>query len=122
MNYLALAACEKLFSDENTDENTIGMMNFFDKTSEPVRYRNLVSGALIESSVQRAVGYAIKREINNCNRDADHGVCMSDLLKAVNAEYKKLGTKVSNLLTETDIHSIAGDRYEQIKNIKSIMR
>ena len=47
---------------------------------------------------------------------------MSDLLKAVNAEYKKLGTKVSNLLTETDIHSIAGDRYEQIKNIKSIMR
>ncbi len=118
MNYLALAACEKLFSDENM----IGMINFFDNTSKPVRYRNLISGALIESSVQRAVGYAIKREITNGSRDIDHGVCMSDLLQAVDAEYKTLGTKISNLLTETDIHLIAGDRYDQIRNIKSIMR
>ncbi|MBU1198641.1 MAG: AAA family ATPase [Nanoarchaeota archaeon] len=118
VDYLSSEGVKKLFSDESV----LALMEFYDQTSEPVRYKNLVSGAIIEASVQRAADYAIKREIGNGKGNShDKGLGLSDLLRAIDAEFKEMGQNVKRSLTESDIRSIANDRYDQIKDIRNII-
>ena len=55
--------------------------------SETLHWRDLVSGALVKSVVERAKDFAIKRSI--AEPKANHGVRMDDLREAVKAEYSE---------------------------------
>jgi proteasome-associated ATPase len=56
-------------------------------SSETLYFKDLVSGALLKSIVDRAKSYAIKRAIADPNRNA--GVCLEDLIQAADQEYKE---------------------------------
>jgi proteasome-associated ATPase len=56
-------------------------------STEILHWRDLVSGALIKSTVERAKDFAIKRSIE-CN-SADEGLSVADLERAVRVEYKE---------------------------------
>lgn len=56
-------------------------------SSETLHWRDLVSGALIKSVVERAKDYAIARSIESPG--AEHGVRMDDLRAALKAEYQE---------------------------------
>ncbi|HWA82960.1 MAG TPA: AAA family ATPase [Fimbriimonadaceae bacterium] len=65
-------------------------------SSETLYFKDLVSGALLKSIVDRAKDYAIKRaiaEVSNTsipkNLDIAHGVSLDDLIRAANQEYKE---------------------------------
>lgn len=55
--------------------------------TDTLHWRDLVSGALIKSVVERAKDFAIKRSI--ATPDVNHGVRIDDLKKAVKAEYSE---------------------------------
>lgn len=55
--------------------------------TETLHWRDLVSGALIKSVVERAKDFAIKRSI--AEPEGNHGVRIDDLRAAVNAEYSE---------------------------------
>lgn len=55
--------------------------------SDTLHFRDLVSGALLKSIVDRAKDHAIQRAI--ANPEAKHGVSADDLVQAVNQEYKE---------------------------------
>lgn len=56
-------------------------------SSETLYYKDLVSGALLKSIVDRAKDLAIKRAIADPKKEA--GVALDDLLQAANQEYKE---------------------------------
>jgi proteasome-associated ATPase len=56
-------------------------------SSETLYYKDLVSGALLKSIVDRAKSYAIRRTIADPGRST--GVSMADLVEAANQEYKE---------------------------------
>lgn len=65
-------------------------------SSETLYFKDLVSGALLKSIVDRAKDYAIKRaiaEVSNASTpqrpSAHHGVSLDDLIRAANQEYKE---------------------------------
>jgi proteasome-associated ATPase len=55
--------------------------------SETLYWKDLVSGALLKSIVDRAKDYAIKRAIANPKQEA--GVSLEDLVEAANQEYQE---------------------------------
>ena len=55
--------------------------------TETLYYKDLISGALLKSIVDRAKDYAIKRAIADPSKD--QGVSLDDLIKAADAEYKE---------------------------------
>jgi proteasome-associated ATPase len=55
--------------------------------TETLHWRDLVSGALIKSVVERAKDFAIKRSI--AEPKVQHGVRIDDLREAVKAEYSE---------------------------------
>lgn len=56
-------------------------------SSETLYHKDLVSGALLKSIVDRAKDFAIKRSIADPNKE--HGVSADDLILAADAEYKE---------------------------------
>ncbi|HVT11051.1 MAG TPA: AAA family ATPase [Fimbriimonadaceae bacterium] len=65
-------------------------------SSETLYFKDLVSGALLKSIIDRAKDYAIKRaiaEVSNTpipkHLDTSHGVSLDDLIRAANQEYKE---------------------------------
>jgi len=56
-------------------------------SSETLYFKDLVSGALLKSIVDRAKDYAIKRAIADKSKEA--GVSLEDLIQAANQEYKE---------------------------------
>jgi len=54
-------------------------------STETLHFKDLVSGALLKSVVDRAKDYAIKRAISEPKKE--HGICQEDLVTAVDAEY-----------------------------------
>ena len=62
-------------------------INFRNGGTETLHWRDLVSGALIKSVVERAKDFAIKRSI--ASPEANHGVRLDDLKSAVKAEYSE---------------------------------
>lgn len=62
-------------------------VNFRNGSSESLYWKDLISGALIRSVVDRAKDYAIKRAIAEPKKS--HGIRLDDLKKAVKAEYSE---------------------------------
>jgi proteasome-associated ATPase len=61
-------------------------------SSETLYFKDLVSGALLKSIVDRAKDHAIKRAIADATSgspDAQHGVSLNDLIEAADQEYKE---------------------------------
>ncbi len=58
-------------------------------SSERLYWKDLVSGALLSSLVERAKDFAIKRAIQNRDTNPNEGVTREDLEKAVAMEYKE---------------------------------
>jgi len=56
-------------------------------SSDTLHFKDLVSGALLKSIVDRAKDYAIKRAIADPKKEA--GVSLEDLIQAANQEYKE---------------------------------
>ena len=85
--------CDEMF--QPTDENKfleVGLRN----GRRDILYRgNLCSGAIIESIVQRAKESAIKRAINNLERET--GIDTADLMEGLAAEYRE-----SDIFPSTD--------------------
>lgn len=65
-------------------------------TSEVLHYKDLVSGALIKSVVDRAKETAIRRAI--AEPDRDHGLSPRDLEEAIDAEYRE-----NEIFPKTDV-------------------
>jgi proteasome-associated ATPase len=71
----------------NVPETEFLRIYFRNGGSETLHWRDLVSGALIKSVVERAKDFAIKRSI--AEPKANHGVRIDDLKEAVKAEYSE---------------------------------
>lgn len=56
-------------------------------STETLYYKDMVSGALLKSVVDRAKDYAIKRAI--ASPDLDHGIMLDDLIQSIDREYSE---------------------------------
>lgn len=118
VDYLALSACNKIFSNDKL----LGVIEFFDETQRPIVYNDLISGAVIEHSVQKATDYALKREIESKkNSNSDYGLHLPDLLNAIDFEFNNFGMDIGRILTKSDVQRIAGEKYDQIRNIRGFI-
>ena len=70
-----------------------------------ILYRQVVSGALLESTVQRAADYAIQRELAN----GAAGVTFDDLRRGIDDEYNESRPILRSMLTTAELHDIVGD-------------
>lgn len=102
---LAKKLAEEIHKDENVLYNILTPSG---KAAEQFLYKHIVSGAMIKGIVDRAVTYAIKREIAG----EREGISSNDLSKALQESFVD-ASQITQLLVKDDWETVFGARGKQ---------
>jgi len=98
------------------DENRFLEVTYANGATEILYFKDLASGAMIESIVRRAKKLALKRYINR----GDKGISSTDLVTAVREEFKE-NEDLPNTSNPDDWAKIAGRKKDRIVAIKPVV-
>jgi len=106
-------AVDRMFSHD--DENRFLEVTYASGDKEVLYFKDFISGAMIESVVNRTKRFAIKRLIEENVR----GIRCEDLLQAIRMEYRE-NEDLPNTTNPDDWVKISGRKSEKIINVQSL--